>query len=56
MSVPDHVLARGVLVWTALFGAVNFEVFGQYGPDTFTDPAALFEPHLAALADVAGLI
>lgn len=56
LSVPDHVLARGVLVWTALFGAVNFEVFGQYGRETFNDPAALFELHLAALADLAGLI
>lgn len=55
LSVPDGVLARGVLVWAALFGAVNFEVFGQYGRETFSDPAALFELHLAALAQTAGL-
>ncbi|MHA7268855.1 TetR/AcrR family transcriptional regulator [Arthrobacter sp. HLT1-20] len=55
LSVPGTVLARGVLVWAALFGAVNFEVFGQYGRTTFSDPAALFELHLAALADLAGL-
>ncbi|POH72281.1 TetR/AcrR family transcriptional regulator [Arthrobacter glacialis] len=55
LSVPDDVLARGVLVWAAVFGAVNFEVFGQYGRATFSDPAALFELHLAALAETAGL-
>ncbi|WP_427018729.1 TetR/AcrR family transcriptional regulator [Pseudarthrobacter sp. P1] len=55
LSMPDEVLARGVLVWAALFGAVNFEVFGQYGPGTFSDPAALFECHLDALAAMVGL-
>lgn len=54
-DLQDDALARAVLVWSALFGAVSFEVFGQYGPGTFTDPAALFELHLAHLADVAGL-
>lgn len=54
LSAPDHVLARGVLVWAALFGAISFEVFGQYGPATFSDPAALFELHLTELAGVAG--
>lgn len=55
LAVTDDLLARGVLVWSALFGAVNFEVFGQYGPDTFTAPESLFEHHLGILADVAGL-
>ncbi|MBC2641047.1 MULTISPECIES: TetR/AcrR family transcriptional regulator [unclassified Rhodococcus (in: high G+C Gram-positive bacteria)] len=55
LTIPDHLLARGVLVWSALFGAVNFEVFGQFGADTFIAPAALFEHHLAVLADTAGL-
>lgn len=54
VDLPDAVLARGVTVWSALFGAVSFEVFGQYGADTFTDPAELFDHHLAVLADVAG--
>ena len=48
-------LLRGVLVWSSLFGAVNFEVFGQYGPDTFTDPRALFDHHLSVLAETVGL-
>lgn len=55
LDLPDDLLARGVLVWAALFGAVNFEVFGQYGPNTFTDPGELFELHLSSLAGLIGL-
>ncbi|MDO5751730.1 TetR/AcrR family transcriptional regulator [Arthrobacter sp.] len=55
LEVPDDVLARGILVWAALFGAVNFEVFGQYGATTFADPGALFELHLDSLAKILGL-
>lgn len=55
-ELPDTVLARGILVWTGLFGAVGFEVFGQYGRDTFTDVSALFEHHLGVLADTAGFV
>jgi AcrR family transcriptional regulator len=56
IDLPDAVIARGVLVWTALFGAVNFAAFGQYGPDTFTDESALFEHQLAVLAGTAGFV
>ncbi|WP_420881059.1 TetR/AcrR family transcriptional regulator [Rhodococcus sp. (in: high G+C Gram-positive bacteria)] len=55
LTVSDELLARGVLVWAALFGAVNFEVFGQYGADTFADPTVLFEHHLAVLDRILGL-
>lgn len=54
VGAPESVLARGMLVWTALFGAVSFEVFGQYGAETLSDPEALFRHHLAALAGLAG--
>lgn len=54
ITAPDAVIARGLCVWSALFGAVSFEVFGQYGPDTFTTPAALFDSHLELLARTAG--
>jgi AcrR family transcriptional regulator len=54
LAVRDDLLANGTLVWTALFGAVSFEVFGQYGPDTFSARDELFEHHLAVLAGVAG--
>ena len=53
-DLPDDVLARGLFVWPALFGAVSFEVFGQYRTDTFTDPESLFDHHLALLARTAG--
>ncbi|MFE4228088.1 TetR/AcrR family transcriptional regulator [Arthrobacter sp. NPDC056886] len=55
LAVPDDLLARGALAWTSLFGAVSFEVFGQYGAGTFTAREELFGHHLAVLADVAGL-
>lgn len=40
------VLARGVSMWATLVGATSLEVFGQYGPDTFTTPEALLEHQL----------
>jgi AcrR family transcriptional regulator len=52
---PDLSDTLATLVWVSLFGSVNFEVFGQYGSDTFTDASEIFERHLALLADVAGL-
>jgi AcrR family transcriptional regulator len=55
LAVPDDLMAKGILVWTSLFGAVSFEVFGQYGADTFSARDELFEHHLAVLADMAGL-
>jgi AcrR family transcriptional regulator len=55
VEVPGALLARGTLVWTSLFGAVSFEVFGQYGAGTFSAPDELFEHHIALLADLAGL-
>ena len=55
LAAPDASLARGVLLWTSLFGAVSFEVFGQYGPDTFTARDELFEHQLTVLQGVIGL-
>ncbi|MFT4471270.1 TetR/AcrR family transcriptional regulator [Arthrobacter sulfonylureivorans] len=55
LAAPDALIARGTLVWTALFGAVSFEVFGQYGRETFTDAGLLFEHHLDVLANILGL-
>lgn len=54
LAVPDALLARGALVWTSIFGAVSFEVFGQYGADTFSAPDELFQHHVEVLARVAG--
>lgn len=55
VDLPDAVIGRGVLAWAGVFGLVSFEVFGQYGPDGLGDPEALFERHLAVLADDLGL-
>lgn len=55
LSVSDASLARGVLVWTSVFGAISFEVFGQYGQDTFKARDELFEHQLSVLQGVAGL-
>jgi len=55
LELPAALLAAGALVWTSLFGAVSFEVFGQYGADTFKARDELFEHHLAVLEGLAGL-
>ncbi len=54
-DIPDDLVVRGVLAWAGLFGCVSFELFGQYGPDTFGDPADLFERQLVILAETLGL-
>ncbi|WP_027861407.1 TetR/AcrR family transcriptional regulator [Marmoricola sp. URHB0036] len=55
LTAPDDLLLRGVLGWAALFGCVSFEVFGQYGADTFSAPNDLFEHQLELLASTMGL-
>jgi AcrR family transcriptional regulator len=55
ITAPDALIARGMLAWAGLFGCVSFEVFGQYGSDTFTDPQDIFEHHLHALVATVGL-
>lgn len=56
ITAPDGLIARGLLVWAALFGCISFEVFGQYGPDTFTQPRDLFEHQLKMLVETMGLV
>jgi AcrR family transcriptional regulator len=55
LTAPDTLIARGLLMWAALFGCISFEVFGQYGPDSFTQPQDLFEHQLKALIETVGL-
>lgn len=54
VDIGDDLLARGLLAWTALFGLVSFEVFGQY-TGGFADPAVHFDHQLARLGDYLGL-
>ena len=49
LSAPASAIARGLGLWSALVGAVSFEVFDQYGPDTLSDPAAFFDLHMEAM-------
>lgn len=54
-TAPDDLMLRGVLSWASLFGCISFEVFGQFGPGTFTAADELFEHQLQVLADLTGL-
>ncbi len=56
ITAPENLVLRGVLSWAALFGCVSFEVFGQYGGETFVAAGELFEHQLQLLADATGLI
>ncbi len=55
LALGDDMLTAALLAWVTLFGAVSFEVFGQYGPDTFSDPAAAFDVLVDLTAGVLGL-
>ncbi len=46
------VIAKCFLLWAGVLGAISLEVFGQYGADTLTDPAAVFDTQLRLLVDV----
>lgn len=53
-EVDEQVLVRGLLAWTAMYGLVSFELFGQYG-QTFSHAGAYFDYQLARLGDYIGL-
>ena len=42
-SGNDAVFVKCFALWAGLVGAISLEVFGQYGADTLTDPAAVFD-------------
>lgn len=48
----DGVLGGCLTLWAAVVGAISLEVFGQYGPDTFTDPAPVFDLQVGLLTDM----
>jgi AcrR family transcriptional regulator len=51
-AADDDVVARCLILWAALVGAVSLEVFGQYGPDTFSEPAVVFDTQVTLLTDM----
>ncbi|WP_285580368.1 TetR/AcrR family transcriptional regulator [Actinoallomurus iriomotensis] len=53
-DVPGDVIARAVTVWPALFGAVSFELFGQYA-NVVADLTAVFDYAMRGLGRSIGL-
>ena len=52
-GVPDDVTAAALGCWTALFGMISFELFGQFN-NVITDTAAYFDRGLADLGRLVG--
>lgn len=48
----DPVLLQCFLVWATVVGAISLEVFGQYGPDTLTEPALIFDGQIRLLVQM----
>ena len=48
-------MMKGFLLWAALVGAISLEAFGQYGADTLSDPADVFEGQIRLLIAAATL-
>jgi AcrR family transcriptional regulator len=53
-DLPPAVLARGMMVWTHLFGAVNFELFGRLN-GVIEERAAWFDHQVQAMGRLVGL-
>jgi len=53
-TVPPTVLARGMMAWSQLFGAVSFEVFGRLEM-VINDKDAWFDHQVLATARLVGL-
>jgi AcrR family transcriptional regulator len=50
-AADDATVLKCFLLWAALVGAISLEVFGQYGADTLTDPAVVFDGQIGLLID-----
>ncbi|GFG65058.1 putative HTH-type transcriptional regulator [Mycobacterium kubicae] len=48
----DRLLAKCFLLWAGVVGAISLEVFGQYGPNTLTNPEAVFDMQMRMLIEV----
>jgi AcrR family transcriptional regulator len=53
-GVPPAAIARGLLVWTGIFGAISFDVFNRI-EGIVVDRDAWFNHHVGALAGYVGL-
>ncbi len=54
-QAPLVVLARGMVAWTELFGAINFEIFGRL-TNFVDDPESWFDYQVTATARFVGLL
>lgn len=54
IDVDDELLTRGLLAWTAMFGMVSFELFGQYA-NSVEHGSAFFDHQLTRLAQYLGM-
>jgi AcrR family transcriptional regulator len=54
-AVPSELLVRGLMVWTYLFGAVSFEVFG-HRHNVIADYEVFFDHEVRRLAVMLGLV
>lgn len=52
LNAHPAVLERAVLLWATVVGATSLEVFGQYGQDSFRDPALVFDRQVGTALDV----
>jgi AcrR family transcriptional regulator len=48
LDADPAVLARAVMLWSVLVGAVSLEVFGQYGTDAFAERGLLFRHQISS--------
>lgn len=53
-DVPAQIMARGMVAWTELFGAVTFELFGRLN-NVIDDRTAWFDYQVGVLAKLVGL-
>ncbi|WP_370331377.1 TetR/AcrR family transcriptional regulator [Mycolicibacterium hippocampi] len=51
-AVDDTMVAKCLVLWATLVGAISLEIFGQYGSDTFTDHAAVFDTQLSLVVEM----
>ncbi|ORV18401.1 TetR/AcrR family transcriptional regulator [Mycobacterium celatum] len=45
----DSVVAKCLVIWAGVVGAISLEVFGQYGATRLTDPQAVFDAQVRLL-------
>ncbi|MFC5288783.1 TetR/AcrR family transcriptional regulator [Actinokineospora guangxiensis] len=55
LDMPAENVARVYGLWSAVFGAILFDNFGQYGEGSLTDREGFLRVHVAGLAETIGL-